>query len=147
MEQTLTRFAPTKDGVFGRMGPWQTVEEEWQNNLPSISCIPASPPEGYICKRVQSPKFGNTFEVTNVPGRSHILFHALNTEEGTRGCIGLGVRLGVLRVTDEDSGEKVYKLAGLSSRVAMDAWLQTMEGIDEFTLHVVGWEGEDYVTK
>lgn len=141
-DQTLTRFAPTKDGVFGRLGPWQTVEEEWQNNRPFISCIPAA---SYLCKRVQSPKFGNTFEVMNVPGRTHVLFHALNTEEGTQGCIGLGVKLGVLRVKDEDSGEKVWKLAALSSRVAFKAWLVSMEGIDEFTLHVVGWEGEDYI--
>ncbi len=140
-DQTLTRFAPTKDGVFGRLGPWQTVEEEWLNNRPNISCIPAA---SYTCKRVNSPKFGITFEVMDVPGRTHILLHPLNTEEGSRGCIGMGVRLGVLKVTDEDSGEKVWKLAALSSRVAFEAWMDSMEGIDEFTLHIVGWEGEDY---
>jgi hypothetical protein len=130
--------------VFGRLGPWTTVEEEWQDNRPFISCIPASPPEGYLCKRVQSPKFGNTFEVTSVPGRTHILFHVFNTEEGSLGCIGMGVRLGVLRVTDEDSGEKVWKLAATSSGVAIKSWLKSMEEFDEFMLHIVGWEGEDY---
>ena len=141
MEITLTRFAPTKDGVFGRMGPWTTVEEEWQNNLPFISCIPAA---SYLCKRVDSPKFGDTFEITNVPGRTLVLFHALNTEEGTQGCVGVTTRLGVMRVKDEDTRLKVWKLAGLSSRVAFKAWMASMEGIDEFTLHVVGWEGETY---
>lgn len=140
-DQTLTRFAPTIDGVFGRLGQWHTAEEEWQNNRPNISCVPA---DSYLCKRVNSPKFGITFEVTNVPGRTHILFHPLNTEEGSRGCIGIGVKLGVLKVTDEDSGEKVHKLAIKSSRVAFEAWMDSMEGIDEFTLHIVGWEGEDY---
>lgn len=133
----LTRFAYTKDGTFGRMGPWTTVEEEWHDNRPFISCIPAAT---YICRRVDSPKFGDTFEVMDVPGRTHVLFHALNTEEGTMGCIGVTVRLGVMRVTDEDSGVKVHKLAGLSSRVAMKAWLATLEGIDEFTLHIVDYE-------
>lgn len=137
-DQWLTRFAKTPDGVFGRLGPWTTVEEEWQDNLPFISCIPA---DTYICKRVQSPKFGNTFEVMDVPGRTHVLFHALNTEEGTQGCIGVTRRLGVLRVRDEDSRQMVHKLAGLSSRVAFKAWLATMEGVDTFRLHVVDYDG------
>ncbi len=140
-DQTLTRFAPTKDGCFGRMGPWTTVEEEWQNNRPFVSCIPAG---DYLCKRVDSPKFGDTFEVTDVEGRTHILFHVFNTEEGSLGCIGLGTHLGVLRVTDEDTGEKVWKLAALSSGVAIKSWLRSMEAFDEFMLHIVGWEGEDY---
>lgn len=140
-DQTLTRFAPTKDGVFGRLGPWTTVEEEWQNNTPFVSCVPAA---SYLCKRVDSPKFGDTFELVDVPGRTHVLLHALNTEEGTQGCIGLAVRLGVLHVRDEDSREMVWKLAGLSSRVAFKAWMRSMVGIDEFTLHIVGWEGESY---
>lgn len=139
---TLTRFAPTKDGVFGRMGPWQTVEEEWQNNLPRISCIPAG---SYKCVRTTFHRGGYPcFEVTGVPGRSLIKFHRANTEEDLLGCIGIGVRLGVLRVKDEDSDQMTYKLAALSSRVAFDSWMDTMEGIDEFTLHVVGWDGEDY---
>ena len=136
MDQYLTRFAYTKDGTFGRLGRFITVEEEWQDNQPNISCIPTGT---YVCRRVQSPKFGNTFEVTEVPGRSHILLHALNTEEGSRGCIGPTLKLGVLRVKDEDSHEMVYKLAGLSARKGFNAWLATMQGIDQFRLHVVDY--------
>ena len=49
-----------------------TLEEAWVRNTPNISCIP---PGMYTCRRVDSPKFGDTFEVADVPGRSHILFH------------------------------------------------------------------------
>ena len=139
---TLTRFASTMDGVFGRLGPWVTVEEEWKNNLPRISCIPAGT---YRCVRSTFHRGGyETFEVMDVPGRSLIKFHRANTEEDLLGCIGLGVGLGVLEVVDEDSGARVPKLAALSSRGAFRAWMASMEGVDEFELHVVGWEGETY---
>lgn len=137
MDQYLTRFAYTPDGTFGRLGRFITVEEEWQNNAPDISCIPCAV---YVCQRVQSPKFGNTFEIMDVPDRTHILIHPLNTEEGSRGCVGLGLRLGVLRVKDEDSHQMVHKLAALSSRKAFNAWLATMQGIDRFRLHVVDYQ-------
>jgi hypothetical protein len=38
----------------------------------------------------------------------------------------------------------VYKLAATSSKIAFDAWMDSMADFDDFTLHVVGWEGEDY---
>ncbi len=137
--KTLTRFVgvkdnPNKAGTFGRMGPWVTVEEEWQGNRPNISCIPA---DTYRCRRVQSPKFGDTFEVMDVPGRTHILFHALNTEEGTQGCIGVCTGMGVLEVKDEDTGVRVHKLAGTSSKSAMREFMDSLEGIDEFILLIV----------
>ncbi len=142
LELTLTRFAPTKDGVFGRLGRWTTVEEEWQDNQPRISCIPAA---SYRCIRAFFHRGGYPcFEVMDVPGRTLIKFHRANTEEDLLGCIGLGMRLGVLRVRDEDSGEMVHKLAALSSRRAFNAWMASMDGVDEFTLHIVGWDGEPY---
>ncbi|MEW6115661.1 MAG: DUF5675 family protein [Nitrospirota bacterium] len=74
-------------GVTPHMGgiPFAvTVERPWLNNQKSVSCIPAGK---YICKRVNSPKFGNTFEVTAVPGRDHILFHKGNLSDDSHGCI------------------------------------------------------------
>jgi hypothetical protein len=46
---------------------------------------------------VQSPKCGETFEVVDVPGRSHVLFHAGNTAGDTEGCILLGSTWGKLQ--------------------------------------------------
>ena len=64
-----------------------TLEDPWKNNAPNVSCIPAG---AYKCVRVQSPKFGNTFEVAEVPGRFAILFHRGNLEDDTHGCILVG---------------------------------------------------------
>lgn len=137
MDQYLTRFAYTKDGVFGRWGRFQTVEEEWQDNLPRISCIPTGI---YRCVRSTFHRGGYpTFEVTNVPGRSLIKVHRANTEESLEGCIGIGLGLGVLRVKDEDSHQMTHKLAALSSRRGFDAWMETLLGVAEFNLHVVDY--------
>ena len=152
---TLTRFAPTKDGGFGRLGQWITVEEEWENNLPRISCIPAG---SYRCVRSTVHRGGyGTFEVMDVPrsawivscsgrvpGRSLIKFHRANTEEDLLGCIGIGLRLGILEVVDEDTGARVHKLAALSSRTAFEEWMGMMEGVEDFELRVVGYGGDVY---
>ena len=84
------------DEVFGTFGvliegniPFAlTLELPWKNNERSISCIPATA-EGtlYTCIRVNSPKFGNVFQVLNVPNRDHILLHPGNTYKDIQGCI------------------------------------------------------------
>jgi hypothetical protein len=53
-------------------------------NKSSASSIPA---QQYICERYSSDKYTNTFIVTNVPGRSFVLFHPGNRKKDTRGCI------------------------------------------------------------
>jgi hypothetical protein len=70
-----------------------TLEEPWLSNKQRVSCIPTG---AYHMVRVKSPKFGDTFEVTDVPGRSGILFHVGNTLDDTEGCILLGTRYGML---------------------------------------------------
>ena len=63
-------------------------------NFREKSSIPA---QQYRCARVDSPRFGETFEVWNVPGRSDILFHAGNTKADTKGCIILAQHWGKLK--------------------------------------------------
>lgn len=70
-----------------------TLEPPDRLNKKNISSIPA---KQYRCRRIISPKFGETFEVMNVPGRSDILFHAGNTLQDTQGCIILGQHWGKL---------------------------------------------------
>lgn len=65
-----------------------TIENPWLDNKKTDSCIPTGT---YICKPVNSPRFGKTIEVTGVPNRSHILFHAGNSPDDTDGCILLGL--------------------------------------------------------
>ena len=82
MELTLKRVSLTDDGVIGVLlsGVYPvclTLEEEWKDNARGLSCIPAG---SYKCNRVVTPKHGETFEVSGVPGgRTAILFHSGNT--------------------------------------------------------------------
>jgi len=93
---TLKRVGQSWRGTFGVLINGQvpfalTLEQPWNDNESNISSIP---PGTYHCQRVDSPHFGNTFEVTDVPGRTHILFHKGNTLEDTRGCILVGEEFG-----------------------------------------------------
>lgn len=66
---------------------YETLELPWKNNKTRTSCIP----EGeYNAAWHLSPKFGWTYKIFNVPGRSEILFHAGNYPSNTLGCILLG---------------------------------------------------------
>lgn len=64
-----------------------TLELPYRDNERMISSIPEG---SYTCAQVQSPRFGNTFEVQNVLGRDDILFHWGNTWADTLGCILVG---------------------------------------------------------
>lgn len=91
----LTRFALLEDRTMGRLQCgdkyFWSVEKPWKNNEPFVSCIPAG---SYKMARRDSPKFGpGTWEILDVPGRSHILIHVGNTANDVVGCISLGTSL------------------------------------------------------
>lgn len=146
----LTRTKQIPDGVFGNLsvvsGEVQlvTVEDDWRDNQPRISCIP----DGiYKLQRTIYYKHGyETFEVTGVPGRSRILIHPANTEEDLEGCIGVGLRMGRLLVKkDEDTGEpNVMKTAVVGSREAFNRFMASMLHVDEATLNISWAEGLPY---
>jgi hypothetical protein len=124
----LIRDELTDDGVRGELRMdgqrlCHTLERPWLGNETDISCIPAG---GYLCRRMHSPRFGETFEVTDVPGRSHILFHAGNTVADTHGCILLGRSRGI-----------VYGRDGVTeSRLAFKTFMRRLDGVDAFTLSI-----------
>lgn len=94
----LKRVANTQYGMFGVLIykdiPFAlTLERPWLDNKKGKSCIPKGT---YKCKRVQSSKFGNTFKVTDVPNRSHILFHKGNLKDDSHGCILIGEQFELL---------------------------------------------------
>ena len=99
-----------------------TIELPSRMNSVNISCIPSG---AYKLRRVNSPKFGYTFEVCDVSGRTNILIHKGNTVSDTKGCIMPCSTFGVL------NGE----IAGLSSKVAYDQ-LMTLLGDDEHELTI-----------
>ncbi len=134
MVLTIDRFLESSHGTFGAIEQFNyfTCEEEGQGNQRNISRIP----EGrYICQRTIYIKHGyETFEVMHVPARSRILFHPGNTEEDSQGCILLGFALGVIKRKDEDTGERVRKLAVTQSRVAFRDFMRKMDGLETFEL-------------
>lgn len=92
MQATIYRVESADDGTFGALviddqAVCVTLERPWHDNEPFISCIP----DGfYKCKRVDSPSYGDTFEVIDVDGRTDILFHEGNWKSNSKGCILLG---------------------------------------------------------
>lgn len=114
----------TPDGVPFAL----TLEREDDNNRASTptragACIPTGI---YPCRRVMSPKFGDTFEVTGVPGRSHILFHKGNLEDDSRGCILVGEQFGLL----------AGRPGIIASREGFGEFLERQRGTDGFTLTI-----------
>lgn len=130
MRLTLKRVSLDAQGTYGVLidgtRPFAvTLERPWLNNERSVSCIPAGQ---YVCRRVQSPKFGNAFEVTGVPERSHILFHKGNQVEETQGCILVAEQFGKL-----GNGN----MAVLQSGQGFSELMLMLAGLDEFTVNIV----------
>jgi hypothetical protein len=124
----LKRIAMNDHGTFGVLidnhAPIAlTLERPWLRNGKDVSCIPEG---NYICKRILSPKFGNTFEITHVPERTHILFHAGNTMDHTKGCVLVGQRFGSL-------GDKA---AVLLSRDGFGALMERLNSTGEYLLRI-----------
>jgi hypothetical protein len=129
MQLALIRVGRNQRGTFGALRHGEvpfvwTLERPWMDNAQNRSSIPAG---YYVCQRVRSPKFGVTFEVTNVPNRSHILFHSGNTIEDTEGCILVG---------EEMSGTWDYPML-VSSQRGFKELLSYLDGIPTFGLTIV----------
>jgi hypothetical protein len=127
---TIHRIAHRMDGTFGVilmagvLPIALSLERPWNNNAVGASCIP----EGqYICKRVNSPKFGNTFEVTGVPGRTLILFHKGNIDDDSHGCILVGEEFS----TWTDGSASIAR-----SGDGFTEFLRRLEDVNEFFLTV-----------
>ena len=125
----LIRVGQSARGTFGvlRFGaiPFVlTLERPWQDNEPNVSCIP---PGRYQCARVRSHKFGNTFEVQHVPGRTDVLFHRGNTTEDTKGCILVG---------EEFSGTWDKPMIVSSDRGFLE-FTALLKGVNTFELQVM----------
>lgn len=100
-----------------------TLELPHKQNAPFISSIPAGQ---YLCKKTESHTYGTIFEVTNVPNRSRILFHAGNFAEDTSGCILIAQHFG-----------KLYgKRAILNSGRTFSKFMLGFKDVDEFSLTI-----------
>ncbi len=105
-----------------------TLEPKDWWNQPNMSCVPA---QQYLCRRIISPRHGETFEVLDVPKRSRILFHPLNIDNQTEGCIGLAQHFGKLKIADKS------ERAVLNSGKTFKAFMEKMKGYDTFHLTIL----------
>ena len=104
-----------------------TLELSDRLNHPNVSSIP---PQQYTCRKTSSPKFGQTFEVMDVPSRSGILFHPGNTIDDTMGCI--------LVARNWDDMYLPRNMRGIvDSRPAFDRFMEIMDNVDRFNLTIV----------
>ncbi len=105
-----------------------TAELPWKDNQVGVSCIPKGT---YECKRIISPKFGETFEIIDVPGRTHILFHKGNNPPAdSKGCILIAEEFGTL------NGEAAI----LASGRGFAEFLQKVKNLDSFILNIISCE-------
>jgi len=124
----LLRVEESSQGTFGNLIICSqvfcvTLEPSDQLNECNISSIPA---QQYQCLRIYSPQFGETFEIVDVPNRSHVLFHAGNVLKHTAGCVLLAQHFGKIR----------GKRAILNSGRTFKEFMRIMEGVNVFNLTI-----------
>lgn len=99
----LTRWGSTPMGVFGELAlgaqKWFTVERPWEQNKPSVSCIPAGTYPVKLGAFYSGDGVGGkpdypAYEILDVPDRACIKIHKANTALQVKGCIALGKALG-----------------------------------------------------
>lgn len=116
---TLNSISPTYGVLFNQSTPLcLTLERPWLNDQTDVSCIPAGT---YQCIPHNTPAKPDCWEITGVPGRSAILFHAGNTIADSEGCILVGTQFS-------------WNGVGLS-QVALNALRQTLPA--NFTLEII----------
>ena len=99
------------------------LERPWLDNQRSVSCIPAGT---YRAIRHVSPRFGETFWIQDVPGRSEILFHKGNIDDDSHGCILVGEQF------DPVKGEDGI----VASAQGFEQFMALQAGNDEFTIEI-----------
>lgn len=121
-------------GIFGKLTDGEkfiayTLEHAYASNVVGEG-FKAKLPEGeYTCVRgfhkIGKPgalKTIETFEVTNVPGHSGILFHVGNYNRDSDGCILLGTEVLMYQVAE--------------SQKAFEQFMLGLKGINQFQLTV-----------
>ena len=125
----LIRLEESSQGTFGGLLICSqvfcvTLEPSDRLNERNISSIPA---QQYQCMKIRSPQFGETFEIVDVPGRSHALFHAGNLSRHTQGCVILAQYFGKLQ------GDRAVLNSGKTFR----KFMEIMKDVNKFLLTII----------
>lgn len=122
------------EGIFGKLQSpagvklFETLERSYpQENVPpgGYNFLPKLRAGTYVCERGMHHLHSGpleTFEITGVPGHTGVLFHPLNLQSGSEGCVGVGRALYVDAITN--------------SRDAFEEFLKLQTGLSHFTLTV-----------
>jgi hypothetical protein len=134
---TLVREQGTDQGTYGVLtlpDGWQcqTIELPWRDNWRGLSRIPAGT---YKAMAHVSPKFGMTYWVREVKGRSAILFHAGNLagdrkkgfKTDSDGCILVGLRRGQLYRQNAVLASKAALKEMLARLNRQSVWLEVRD--------------------
>ena len=126
---TLTRHGSIPgQGTFGTLltngFSCATLEREWKNNDPDVSCIPLG---AYECSIYNSPKHGKVYLLKNVPNRSMIEIHVANVQQELLGCIALGTDYAAM-ATPATQGKVMFGIKG--SQEAFNQFMTLMDGQD-----------------
>jgi len=127
---TITRLQDHEtEGTFGVLSIGHdvfcvTLELPDKENASNISSIPAGQ---YTCRKYSSARFPKTWEITNVPNRSYVLFHVANKASDLRGCVGLGQYFGRLE------GKRAVRNSGHTFKEFIDI---TYKNFDELLLTI-----------
>ena len=124
----LNRLEESSQGTFGVWAICSqvfcvTLEPSDKLNERNISSIPA---QQYQCIRIRSPQFGETFEIIDIPNRSHVLLHAGNVARHTQGCVILAQYFGKLQ------GDRAVRNSGATFR----KFMEIMKDVDIFLLTI-----------
>ncbi|MEA3313535.1 MAG: DUF5675 family protein [Caldisericota bacterium] len=124
----LIRLEESSQGTFGVLLICSqvfcvTLERPDLLNERNVSSIPA---QQYQCIKIRSPQFGETFEIVDVPGRSHVLFHSGNFVASTAGCVLLAQYFGKLQ------GNRAI----LNSGATFKKFMEIMKDVDTFNLTI-----------
>lgn len=142
---SMTRFQSNQYGTYSvvRMPEGELFlmgELPWKDNKQNVSCIPTGE---YVCRRIVSPKFGEVYQLDNVPNRTHILIHVgnfvgdtnKNLKSDVEGCLVIGKRIGALSRANAGS-----QLAVLDSGLALRNFVDTLNA-KNFVLRIQGVVG------
>ena len=88
----------------------------------------------YHCKRFSGTKWPDTFEIV-VPGHTAVLFHSLNVETETQGCVGIASTVGYLNGV-RAIGVPVRPGDKFNSKVTFEKFMELLQGQNFFKLFV-----------
>jgi Family of unknown function (DUF5675) len=136
MNLKLTRFLVNEYGAFGKLYDENdqeicvTLEHAYLGIMKGFS--PKLPAGTYTCrlgphKLEKMTTYFNTYEITNVPGHTNILFHVGNYNSDSEGCVLVGTVL----FPDETSPTMIKQ-----SSIAFTKLIALQDGADTFTLEV-----------